>query len=126
MKKRLSIILIILILIQLIIPYSGVLATQIINDANNWFIQAQSQGEKFMNPDTVAKDLEPISRILFWAGIVTLNICFVVMGIQYITGNPEEQAKKKTQLIGLVVSTVVILGAYTIWKWTYLFMKKII
>ena len=40
------------------------------------------------------------------------------MGIKWITANPEEQAKLKQQTIGLVVSAVVILGAYTIWSIT--------
>ena len=38
------------------------------------------------------------------------------MGIKYLTAGPEAQAKLKVQLIGVVVSGVVIFGAYGIWK----------
>ena len=38
------------------------------------------------------------------------------MGIKYFISSPEEQAKLKGQLIGVVVSAVVIFGAYSIWK----------
>ena len=48
------------------------------------------------------------------------------MGIKFITASPEEQGKIKGQLIGLAISTVVILGAYTIWKLTYDLMDDII
>ena len=38
------------------------------------------------------------------------------MGIKYLTAGPEAQAKLKVQLIGVVVSGMVIFGAYSIWK----------
>ena len=38
------------------------------------------------------------------------------MGIKYLTAGPEAQAKLKTQLIGVVVSGIVIFGAYGIWS----------
>lgn len=48
------------------------------------------------------------------ATIVVLVVT-LVMGIKYITANPEEKGKLKQQLIGLVVSVVVIYGAVGIW-----------
>ena len=38
------------------------------------------------------------------------------MGIKYLTAGPDAKAKLKNQLIGVVVSGVVIFGAYYIWK----------
>ena len=38
------------------------------------------------------------------------------MGIKYLTAGPDAQAKLKEQLIGVVVSGVVIFGAYFIWS----------
>ena len=38
------------------------------------------------------------------------------MGIKYFISSPEEQAKLKGQLIGVVVSAVVIFGAVSIWE----------
>jgi hypothetical protein len=38
------------------------------------------------------------------------------MGIKYLTAGPEAQAKLKVQLVGLVVSGMVIFGSYYIWK----------
>ena len=38
------------------------------------------------------------------------------MGIKYLTAGPEAQAKLKVQLIGVVVSGMVIFGSYYIWR----------
>ena len=43
-------------------------------------------------------------------------IATAYMGILYMISPPERQAKLKQQLIGLVVSAVVIFGGYYIWK----------
>jgi hypothetical protein len=43
-------------------------------------------------------------------------IVTLYMGIKYITATPDSQARLKQQLIGLVVSGIVIFGAYFIWK----------
>ena len=41
------------------------------------------------------------------------------MGMKYMFATPDEAAKLKQQLIGLVVSAVVVLGATAIWKIIY-------
>ena len=51
---------------------------------------------------------------LIGAGIVIIATAY--MGILYMISPPERQAKLKQQLIGLVVSAVVIFGGYYIWK----------
>ena len=48
------------------------------------------------------------------AGVLVAVLTF--MGIKYITSGPEAQGKLKQQLIGVVVSGVVIFGAYGIWQ----------
>ena len=57
-----------------------------------------------------------ITQILITLGAGVLVAVTTYMGIRYLISSPEEQAKLKTQLIGLVVSGVVIFGAYYIWK----------
>lgn len=42
-----------------------------------------------------------------------------------MTASPEEAAKIKTQLIGLVVAAIVIVGAYGIWSFAYNFLSGI-
>ena len=51
-----------------------------------------------------------------FAGLGKILTTITYMGIKYFISSPEEQAKLKGQLIGVVVSAVVIFGAYSIWK----------
>ena len=49
-------------------------------------------------------------------GIAILFGGIIILGIKYMISEPEQKGKLKQQLIGLVVSGVVIFGAYTIWS----------
>ena len=61
----------------------------------------------------------PIAQILVTIGTITVVVAATIMGIKYMVANPEEKAKLKTQLIGLVVATIVIFGAQFIWSSVY-------
>lgn len=61
----------------------------------------------------------PIANILTAVGAIVLVAVTIIMGIKYMFASPEEAAKLKQQLIGLVVAGVVILGATAIWKIVY-------
>ena len=58
----------------------------------------------------------PIAKALTTIGVGILLCVAAVMGIKWLTANPDEQAKLKQQSIGLVVAAGVIFGAYTIWS----------
>ena len=62
----------------------------------------------------------PVANILTAIGVIVLVAVTIVMGIKYMFATPEEAAKLKQQLIGLVVAGVVILGATAIWKIVYI------
>lgn len=61
----------------------------------------------------------PMARILLSFGIIVILGCTIIMGIKYMLATPEEAAKLKQQLIGLVVSAFVIFGAVVIWTLAY-------
>lgn len=61
-------------------------------------------------------NLHGLGQILTTIGAGVMVAVITYMGIKYLTSGPEAQAKLKTQLIGVVVSGVVIFGAYTIWS----------
>ena len=66
--------------------------------------------------DNITETLMPIGKILTTIGVGVILCVGAIMGIKWITANPEEQAKLKQQLVGLAVSAIVIFGAYTIWS----------
>ena len=66
----------------------------------------------------------PIAQILVVIGTIVVVVAATIMGIKYMVANPEEKAKLKTQLIGLVVATIVIFAAQFIWSTVYYFFEN--
>lgn len=67
----------------------------------------------------------PIANILTAVGAIVLVAVTIIMGIKYMFASPDEAAKLKQQLIGLVVAGVVILGATAIWKIVYNILNSV-
>lgn len=65
---------------------------------------------------TIGQEFADIGSVLTYIGAGILVGAMTYMGVLYIISSPEKQAKLKQQLIGLVVSAVVIFGAYAIWS----------
>ena len=64
----------------------------------------------------ITSEFTELGKILTTIGAGVMVAVTTYMGIKYITAGPEAQAKLKQQLIGVVVSGVVIFGAYGIWQ----------
>lgn len=98
------------------------------NNIDNWITEgnnfvAQGQKKNPISSSEVKNAVIPIAQALVAIATVVLVVITVIMGIKYMTsGSPDEKAKLKTQLIGLVVSTIVIFGAQGIWALIYKFM----
>ena len=85
----------------------------ILNKADNFKDHGNNQVK--ITIDTAESELLPLGTILVVAGNITVVIVAAVMGIKWITASPEQQSKLKQQMIGFVVSIVVIYGAVGIW-----------
>ena len=57
-----------------------------------------------------------IGQILVGVGVTIIFISFAIMGIKWIVASPDQKAKLKEQLIGLVIASIVIFGAVGIWE----------
>lgn len=68
----------------------------------------------------------PMARILLSVGIIILVAVAMIMGVKYMFASPEEAAKLKQQLIGLVVSAIVIFGAVGIWTLVYQVLSSVL
>lgn len=98
-------------------------ADQLHSEANN-FISAGKTANK-IDASKIAALVKPIASILLGIGTVVVVVAAGIMGIKYVTGSPEQHAKLKTQLIGLVISIAVLYGAYGIWSLTYRFLVDV-
>ena len=85
------------------------------DDAQGFITNGQTQAGN-INYTNIAKEFTGLGQILTMVGAGVMVAVTTYMGIKYLTAGPEAQAKLKTQLIGVVVSGVVIFGAYGIWQ----------
>lgn len=127
-KKVKIIINLILIVITLLFVFSTNVRANSINDwisQGNKFVN-QGKGNSTINESSMRDTILPIGRALVAIGTVVLVVVTVIMGIKYMMcGSADEKAKLKTQLIGLVVATIVIFGAQVIWSTLYNAMNNL-
>ena len=89
------------------------------------FIEKGKGGNSNINGGQLGGIVMPIVNILTAIGVIVLVGVTMIMGIKYMFATPEEAAKLKQQLIGLVVSAVVILGATAVWKIVYQIVSQL-
>ena len=86
------------------------------NQADKIISTGETQATGKIDTSKIAENFVGLGQILTMVGAGVLVAVTTYMGIKYLTAGPEAQAKLKVQLIGVVVSGVVIFGAYGIWK----------
>ena len=104
----------IMILLSSVYTVKALTLSEMENKANN-FINTGA-GQSNINYTNVTNEFKDLGNILTMIGAGVMVAVTAYMGIKYLTAGPEAQAKLKTQLIGVVVSGMVIFGAYFIWK----------
>lgn len=113
---RISLIMVILFVV--ISAFNSVSATSLLQNMQDQADTFLSNGaaQSNVNYTAIAKEFVGLGQILTMIGAGVMVAVTTYMGIKYLTAGPEAQAKLKTQLIGVVVSGVVIFGAYAIWS----------
>lgn len=97
--------------------YAGTSLGEISEQAGSIIEKGQQQfSNKGVEISKITDILMPLGKILTTIGVGVILCVGAVMGIKWITANPDEQAKLKQQLIGLAVGAAVIFGSYTIWS----------
>lgn len=109
-----------MIMINLTQPVAEATSFNVMNKSIiDWLDKGKKEGERQIDKIGIMDILRPIIEILTAIGVIVLVAVTIIMGIKYMFATPEEAAKLKQQLIGLVVSSVVVLGAAAIWKIVY-------
>lgn len=98
---------------------------KILDAGSNWISTGESSQPKGTGYMDFANQFVDIGQILVAIGVVTLLIVGAIMAIRWITATPDKQAVLKQQLIGLVISAVVIFGAIGIWNLVVGIMKNV-
>lgn len=114
---------ILIIFILIISVNSNVFALDIIQKGDSFLNDADANEAK-VDPNKINDLSDKLSSVLLSVGIVIAVIVATVLGIQFMMGGAEGQAKVKEMLIPFVVGCVVVFGAVGIWKIALAIGKK--
>ena len=111
-----------LILINALQPAVSAVQVKSFDEMKDALTDWKSRGQQDnagVNAGELKQIVIPVINILTVIGVFVLVAVTIIMGIKYMFATPDVAAKLKQQLIGLVVSAVVVLGATAIWKIVY-------
>lgn len=66
----------------------------------------------------IMETVQPIINTVYWIGIAIILGCTMYLGVQYfaLDSNAQKKAELQGKLVGFVISSVVLISAYPIWK----------
>ena len=80
------------------------------------FISEGSETDLNFIDDETVTSVNDIGRFLTAVGLTILVCVTLIMGIKYMMATPNDKAKLKKRLIGLLIASFVIFFSYTIWS----------
>ena len=88
---------------------------KVVSDAES-FIASRETEEGPLNEKSIIDTSDYVYNILFTIAVVIAFAIGIIIGIQFILGSAEEQAKVKETLIPYVIGVFVVFASFTIWK----------
>lgn len=113
--KKIYILFLVFILVLSIYPCKSNALGEIVKKADD-FTNVDSTQDPLLNDSELQSISSDLYNILLSIGIVLAVIIAMILGIQFMIGSVETQAKVKEALIPFVVGCVVVFGAFGIWK----------
>ncbi|MCI8397185.1 MAG: hypothetical protein HFJ52_06115 [Clostridia bacterium] len=116
-SKVIKTIFILIILIILVSINTETLAWSPIKDMGDDFIKTGEQSGTSTVDDVKMADLSSyLYSILLSAGVIVAVVVATVLGIQFMVGGAEGQAKVKEMLVPFIVGCIVVFGGFGFWK----------
>lgn len=119
-KKILHKMILLVIIINIVLSFKSASEAfslqEMFDKANLFKLIGLPEANEILSQQTLEKIFIPIGQVLVTIAGIVLVIVTLIMAIKYLTANAEQRGKLKQQLVGLVVSTVVIYGAVGIWS----------
>ena len=88
----------------------------IADGANSFLEKGKNSGQSIMNSSGIKEASDTIYNILLGAGILIVLVIGSVLGIKFMLSSAEDKAKLKEALIPYIVGSIIIFGAFGIWK----------
>lgn len=111
-----KVILILLVLITLFSINSKVFAWSEIIDDGKSFIDKADKGQTLIDEQGLKDVSGFLYNVLLAAGVVIAVIVATVLGVQFMMGGAEGQAKVKEMLLPFVVGCIIVFGGFGFWK----------
>ncbi len=111
-----KVILILLVLITLFSINSKVFAWSEIIDDGKSFIDKADKGQTLIDEQGLKNVSGFLYNVLLAAGVVIAVIVATVLGVQFMMGGAEGQAKVKEMLLPFVVGCIIVFGGFGFWK----------
>ena len=86
------------------------------NDADNFFQEGKTEGSDLIDQSKLQIEINYVYNILFAIGVGLSVLVGAMLGIRYMLGSVEEQAKIKETFIPYAIGCIVVFGAFGIWK----------
>lgn len=111
-------IIIVMIIFQIIfIPIVNASAMDSTLSDGDLFLQdGKESGSDLIDQSQLQSEVNDLYNILFAIGVGLSVIVGALLGIKYMTGTVEEQAKIKETLIPYAIGCIVVFGAFGIWR----------
>lgn len=121
MNKVMKIVLFIVIIFTIIFSFTNkTYALSSIIEQGQDFLATGKNSNTIKDDSGFEQDLEGLSgylyNILLAAGIIVAVIIATILGVQFMIGGAEGQAKVKEMLIPFVVGCIVVFGGFGFWK----------
>lgn len=121
MVKNIEMIIKILILITLIIlmltPISNASTMDsIMQDGDSFLQEGKNTGSNLIDQSQLKANVNDVYNIIFTIGVALSVVIGAILGIKFMMGSVEEQAKVKETLIPYAIGCIVVFGAFGIWK----------
>ena len=114
LKKVIFIVLLLLIILSINVEVHA--WSNIIKNGKD-FIETGESSDKVTVDESAMQDLSGyLYNILLSAGVVVAVVVSTVLGIQFMIGGAEGQAKVKEMLVPFIVGCVVVFGGFGLWK----------
>ena len=101
---------------------------EILDSSNDFLEEGKKESATIVNFDDqdIRNQVNNIYTILFSLGVALTVVYGAFLGIKFMVGSIEEQAKIKESLIPYVIACIVIFGAFGIWKIIISLMSNIL
>ena len=117
-SNKILIIMLAVMLLLIIIPIkSNATGLDDIADGASSFIEkGKTSGSATMNASGIKSASDTIYNMLLGVGILIVLVVGSVLGIKFMMASAEDKAKLKEALVPYIVGSIIIFGAFGIWK----------